>query len=155
MISAMGLLIMTDPVMKDFMEEQAKRRQKEQLRRGKWWKWIKSTILMPIFSGIEAANKSHWRRDLNDSISETNDDMESKMKSLYDENAKYTSDALALDRESARLIKPLMEEYVAKGYSPREVAHLINDSISLEGTEMVLTADMERFKKRGGTHETV
>ncbi len=72
------------------------------------------------------------------------------MKSLYDENAKYTPDALALDRAAARLMKPLMEDYVARGYSPREVAHLISDSVNLEGTEFILTADMKRFKEREG-----
>jgi len=50
---------MTDPVMKDFMEDQAQKR-KNQSRKGNWWKWVK-TILKSIGDGIEVYNKSHWR----------------------------------------------------------------------------------------------
>ncbi|KKN29961.1 hypothetical protein LCGC14_0838800 [marine sediment metagenome] len=70
------------------------------------------------------------------------------MKSLYDENGKYTPDALHFDGEASRLILPLLKKIVAEGYRPREAAHLIEDAVSVLGCELQLDADMKRVKAR-------
>lgn len=70
------------------------------------------------------------------------------MKSLYDENGKYTPDALHFDGEASRLIRPLLEKIVAEGYRSREAAHLVEDAVSVLGCELQLDADMKRVKAR-------
>lgn len=43
------------------------------------------------------------------------------MNSLFDGNHRYTSDAQDLDSEAGRLLGPLFNAYLARGYSPREI----------------------------------
>lgn len=52
------------------------------------------------------------------------------MKSLYDENGKYTEDAMKLDRETNEAIDDLFNKYVADGYSPREISHVMMATVS-------------------------
>jgi hypothetical protein len=47
------------------------------------------------------------------------------MKSLYDSEHRYTVEALELNERVYRALKPIFEEKVAEGYSPREISHVI------------------------------
>lgn len=55
------------------------------------------------------------------------------MKTLYDKNFRWTPEASALDTRIHEALQPLFEEYVAKGYSPREISHVVHGaSMQLE-----------------------
>jgi ribosome modulation factor len=51
-------------------------------------------------------------------------------KSLYDNEFRYTKDAVALSNATHSLLREIFSQYVKKGYSPREIAHLICGEIT-------------------------
>jgi len=51
------------------------------------------------------------------------------MKSLYDEDARYTDDAASIDSATRDALTPILDEWTAKGYSPREIAHLMSAAV--------------------------
>lgn len=67
------------------------------------------------------------------------------MKSLFDSNHKYTQEAISLDTTISKAMREAFQQYIAQGYSPREVAliayHAIQDvefevldSVFVDGT---------------------
>jgi hypothetical protein len=48
---------------------------------------------------------------------------------LYDSNERYGHDASELDEKIYCAIRPLMDEYLAKGYRAREIAHIMHGTI--------------------------
>jgi uncharacterized membrane-anchored protein len=47
------------------------------------------------------------------------------MKSLYDKNHRYTPEATLLSSKISEHIFTVVKQYVADGYSPREISHII------------------------------
>lgn len=60
------------------------------------------------------------------------------MKSLYDEDWRYNKDAQFLDTETNRAIQPLFQEFVKRGYNPREIAQIMTGVITENCLEAVL-----------------
>jgi hypothetical protein len=56
------------------------------------------------------------------------------MKSLFDENHRYTDAAITLDSEFNKNIEELYKKYIDMGYSPREISHVMQ--LALFDTEM-------------------
>lgn len=53
------------------------------------------------------------------------------MQSLYREtDHRYTPEADELDRRAATVIRPLFNEFVQKGFSPREIAHILQGCVT-------------------------
>ena len=50
-------------------------------------------------------------------------------KSLYDKDFRYTTAAVNLDQSVAGTLKVLFKEYRAKGYSPREIGHVLHSAV--------------------------
>jgi hypothetical protein len=50
--------------------------------------------------------------------------------SLYHEETwRYTDEAISLSNRASILLRPLIEEFIEKGYSPREIAHVIEGAV--------------------------
>jgi hypothetical protein len=57
------------------------------------------------------------------------------MKSLLNKtDFTYEREAVSLNREVNEVISPIIEKWVEKGYSPREIQIIILDAVSLEVT---------------------
>lgn len=50
---------------------------------------------------------------------------------MYDENMRHTDAANALADKAHALIKPLFVEYIKLGYSPRDIAHIMQAEVNL------------------------
>lgn len=60
------------------------------------------------------------------------------MKSLFDTNHRYTNDGTDLSEEVSEPIFTVMKKYIAMGYSPREISHImIQDVIDAELTYVI------------------
>lgn len=51
------------------------------------------------------------------------------MSSLFNKDCTYTVDGLKLDGMANGVITELFAEWVAKGYSPREIGHIISHAV--------------------------
>lgn len=69
------------------------------------------------------------------------------MKRLFDENDKWTLDANQLDREGRSALKEIFASYVAKGFSRRDISHILHLTIMDFELESILRNDQAR---RGG-----
>jgi len=63
------------------------------------------------------------------------------MKSLFNENECYTTDALNLSMEIERLISPIIKEYCKMGYSTYDIGYIVEN-------EVALIIDVERLKRQ-------
>ena len=61
--------------------------------------------------------------------------------SLYDENWRYTNDALEMDASISVEIDKAFRKYIEKGYSPREISHLITHTVLSCELEHVLSKE--------------
>lgn len=52
------------------------------------------------------------------------------MKSLYTEKHRYTDQAIDLTTETSLAVSKIFEKYINLGYSPREIAHLMQQEIT-------------------------
>jgi len=48
---------------------------------------------------------------------------------LFDEHCQYSEAALSLDMAVSLAIRPFFEDYMKMGFSPREIAHVINHAV--------------------------
>ena len=62
------------------------------------------------------------------------------MKSLYDKTHRMTEAALALDASTHERLSAIFAEFAAKGFSPREIAHVMHEAVSDLERETVLTS---------------
>lgn len=51
------------------------------------------------------------------------------MKSLYNKDYRYTQDAMDLDQQTFLALKNIWDKFIAMGYSPREISHVMQDSV--------------------------
>ncbi len=58
-----------------------------------------------------------------------------KGKRLYDKNEKATPDAIALESVTIASLAPLFTIYMEKGYSVREISHVIQGAVQLIESE--------------------
>lgn len=66
----------------------------------------------------------------------------SQTKSFYDPaNHRYTSEARICDDEIFKALRPLMDKYLALGYGPREIAHLMINAVGSLESNAVLEND--------------
>lgn len=65
------------------------------------------------------------------------------MKSLYDNNFRYTPEADEIATNAFDLLKPLFDKWVNLGYSPREISHLVQGQAFEFELEAVLTKEQE------------
>lgn len=57
---------------------------------------------------------------------------------LFDEHGQYTEETLSLDMAASLAIRPFFEEHMKRGFSPREIAHVINHAVlGIEMEEMM------------------
>jgi hypothetical protein len=66
---------------------------------------------------------------------------------LYDENEKYTEEASLLDKKVNEALRPIISEYVARGYNVREICHIIAMEILAMECDFILEKDYTRFKE--------
>ena len=59
-------------------------------------------------------------------------------KSLYTEKDRYTDAAVNLDLEASNALRGIVENYHEKGYSLREICHVIMGSVEAIECEMIL-----------------
>ena len=52
------------------------------------------------------------------------------MKNVYDQNDKYGPEASELDQSVYKVLKPIFTEWVNKGYSPRQLSHVMQGTIT-------------------------
>lgn len=62
----------------------------------------------------------------------------------------FKPEALEFSHECNELLKPVFEEWVAKGYSPREICHLIADSASYQASLICLNKRLKKPPKETG-----
>jgi len=67
---------------------------------------------------------------------------------FHKEYGTYTEEALALDIESAKVLKPLFDKYVKKGYNLKDIAYIIKSTVSMEEMERRLSRNSEIAKKK-------
>jgi len=58
---------------------------------------------------------------------------------FFDENNKYTEEALYLDTEVSKLLRPVYDKYIEMGYGPREISHIISLANMDTEVETILT----------------
>lgn len=54
------------------------------------------------------------------------------MKSIYDVDNRYSAEAFELERKLLLTVQPLFSLYLARGYNPREVAQVMEETIRTE-----------------------
>jgi len=59
---------------------------------------------------------------------------------------KYSKEALILDGEIGRALEPIFKKWESKGYSPREISHIITLSTLTIECERVLFSSMKTRK---------
>lgn len=67
------------------------------------------------------------------------------MKHLYDDNDRYTNSGLSLDAETTRAVRTTFNRYVSRGYSVREIAHVMQKSIRQLESEEILARDLAKM----------
>lgn len=74
--------------------------------------------------------------------------MTTRFKSLYDNNARYTDDAQELENRVSAVLGNLFSEWQERGYSPRDISHVIQSLVlELEMTAVLtLTPNKEENK---------
>ena len=72
------------------------------------------------------------------------------MKTLFQEDGRYTSDAIYLLGQMRKLIKPIIKGYGKKGYPIRKISHVIQAAISDFEAEYILTNQVLKAKENGG-----
>ena len=70
------------------------------------------------------------------------------MKTLFQEDGRYTSDAIHLLGEVEKLLKPLIKSYAKHGYSIREVSHVAQAAITDFESEFILTNQVMKAKEK-------
>lgn len=55
--------------------------------------------------------------------------MDYLIKSLYDDKARYTSQASDLDAETYHALLSIFNKWIKEGYSPREISHLMQATV--------------------------
>lgn len=60
------------------------------------------------------------------------------MAGLYNKDHRYTDDARELDERTDAALRELFNEFVRRGYSPREVSHVMADAVRGMELEAVL-----------------
>lgn len=60
------------------------------------------------------------------------------MSKLFSNNSRYTPEAMALTRRMDEILIPLFKECIEKGYSPREISHVLILSIIDAENEIIL-----------------
>lgn len=70
------------------------------------------------------------------------------MKTLFEEDGRYSPLALHILREIIKATKPIIKGYAAKGYSIREISHIAQASIGDFEAEYILTGQVKKFKDR-------
>ena len=68
------------------------------------------------------------------------------MKTLFQEDGRYTSDAIHLLGELRKSFKPIIKGYAKNGYSIRELSHIAQAAISDFEAEYILTGQIEKHK---------
>lgn len=51
--------------------------------------------------------------------------MTARFKSLYDDNARYTDDAQELENRASQCLSSLFDDWLARGYSPRDISNVM------------------------------
>lgn len=51
------------------------------------------------------------------------------MKTLFTEDCRYTAEAMNLDSDTWNLLKDTFNAYLEKGFSPREISHIMQGTI--------------------------
>jgi len=59
----------------------------------------------------------------------------------------YNEIAIGLDSEATKVIRPLLEKYSELGYSPREIAYVIERAVSAVECEHILRKSIDRSRK--------
>jgi len=68
------------------------------------------------------------------------------MKSLYD-GEKYTKEGILMSLETNEILKPIFKKYSDKGYSYREISHVIIAEVYSLECLSILTKAVEERKK--------
>lgn len=68
------------------------------------------------------------------------------MKTLFQEDGRYTSDAIHLLGEISKVINPIIKGYAKNGYSIRELSHVAQAVITDFEAEFILTGQVEKQK---------
>ncbi len=68
---------------------------------------------------------------------------------LYDENEKYTVEASLLDKKVNEALRPIISEYIARGYNVREICHVISMEILSMECDFILEKDYTRVLEKG------
>jgi len=63
------------------------------------------------------------------------------MKTLYDENHRYTPDATGLSANVGRALHSIFKDYIELGYSPIEISHIMHSVVFDLEMESILDAD--------------
>jgi hypothetical protein len=66
-------------------------------------------------------------------------------KSLFDSD-KYTEESRVLDQKASDLLEPLFKEYIEKGYSIREISHVIHSAVNY--VEIMLVSTKKRTNEQ-------
>ena len=69
------------------------------------------------------------------------------MKTLFQEDGRYTSDAIHLIGQLRKVFKPIIKGYAKNGYSIREISHIAQAAIFDFENEYILTKQVAKFKK--------
>ena len=69
-----------------------------------------------------------------------------RQKSMFDANEKYLPIAANLEHEVSKLLKPIFIKYQEKGYTIRDISHILMLSIMDMETERILTKDIKSKK---------
>jgi hypothetical protein len=69
-------------------------------------------------------------------------------KSFFTETEHWTEDAQELDAKLAQILRPIFKDYIARGYSAREVAYIISNVAMSLGSETILGMQHRAYKEK-------
>ena len=70
------------------------------------------------------------------------------MTSLFDENECYTQESTDLDIKVSLFLKPIVKEYLEKGYSTRDIESVLLCAVNMTCVEERLRGQVKRSKER-------
>lgn len=66
---------------------------------------------------------------------------------MYDKNYKYGLAAQVLDERTIDALKPLFDQYVEAGHSPREISQIMQSCVNMLELEAILQNDQDKVVK--------
>jgi len=69
------------------------------------------------------------------------------MKHLFNDDDRYTDEALSLDAEIQHVMTPIIKKYFDKGYSVRDIEYILHGTVTCVCLDKIMDENLNLFRK--------